>query len=156
MDNLFSPYETHFTVEERRQMVAQALQDLRKAQGYSQKEVAALLGLAQPTYSSYERGRTEPSIETLVRISYLYKVSIDLLVQRDRLYTTAKDAEEKIRQATAELQEMEHMVSEQGNEELKKFFDALRTLTENTGKLLEIPGIKEKIDSPVSGVKSSE
>ena len=44
--------------------------------------------MKQGTYSTYENGRTELPIEILVRLSYLYNIPIDAIVQRDRLYRT--------------------------------------------------------------------
>ena len=46
MENAFAPYECQFTIEERKKIVAQAIQEIRKARNFSQKEVAALLGLS--------------------------------------------------------------------------------------------------------------
>ena len=61
------------------------LRELRKAKGYQQKEIAGLLGITPQTYNGYEKGRNEPPIEVLVRISYLFDTPLDILVQRNRL-----------------------------------------------------------------------
>ena len=65
-------------------MIAEMLKELRKHKGYQQKEVSELLQISPQTYNGYETGRNEPPIETLVRLSYLYDMPIDVLVQRDR------------------------------------------------------------------------
>lgn len=88
MENKFAPYECQFTIEERKHLIAEAIQETRKSKGYSQKEVASLLGLSQPRYSGYENGRSEIPAEFLVRLSYLYGTSVDTLVQRDRQHKT--------------------------------------------------------------------
>ena len=97
------------------------IQELRKARGYSQKEVAAFLNMSQPTYSGYERGRSEPPIEILVRLSYLYQVSVDVLVQRDRLAKTVNDLKKQI-------------------DEQRKTLDALHNQFKTAGK--NDPGIE--------------
>lgn len=52
----------------------------RKEAGYSQRQVASLLGISKSTIASYEAGRTQPDIETLGKLADFYVVSIDWLV----------------------------------------------------------------------------
>ena len=56
----------------------------RKNAGLSQGEVCAIIGLAPQTYSGYENGKHEPTLETLVRLSFLYSVSLDFLLDRNK------------------------------------------------------------------------
>ena len=58
------------------------LKELRLEKKLSQKEFAARLNITQQTYSDYETGRTNPDIETLVRISDILNVSLDFLLNR--------------------------------------------------------------------------
>lgn len=102
----FLPYECQFSVEERRKITAQAISMIRKNKGYTQKQVAQMLGVSQPSYSSYENGNTNVPTEILVRLSYLFETSVDVLVQRDRLYTTDLDAKEQIEQYQKQVMEM--------------------------------------------------
>lgn len=85
--NPFKPYERQFSNQDRKVLLAASLKNFRRAKGYNQKEVAELLGISTTTYSGYERAASEPDIETLVRISYLFGVSVDVLLQRDFLGT---------------------------------------------------------------------
>jgi len=85
MKNPMAPYEGQFDNQQRRAFIAESLRECRKAFGRPQKEVAALIGISPQTYNGYEMGRNEPPAEILVRLSYLYNVPINLLVQRDRL-----------------------------------------------------------------------
>ena len=80
MDTTQIAYTGQFSVEERRAMTAQMLQELRKGKKLSQKEVAAYLGIPATTYNTYESGRTEPPIEILVRLSHLYSTPVDVIV----------------------------------------------------------------------------
>lgn len=116
MEDMQPEYKGEFTIEERKQMTAQALQELRKAKKLSQKEVAAHLKIPATTYNTYESGRTEPPIEILVRLSHLYGLPIDFIVQRDRTFSTA---EEVARQAAAfkeQLAELDRQVAEKGTD----------------------------------------
>jgi transcriptional regulator with XRE-family HTH domain len=64
---------------------------LRKRLKRSQEEVAQALGLTRSTYSGYENGVAQPSLEVLVSFSDYYKVSIDDLVRKD--FETYSDTE---------------------------------------------------------------
>lgn len=96
MNNPQITYNGEFTVEERKAMTAEVIRELRKAGKLSQKEVAANLNIPATTYNTYESGRTEPPIEILVRLSHLYEMPIDLIVQRDRTYRTADDVSKQV------------------------------------------------------------
>lgn len=47
------------------------LVDLRRARGLSQKEVAAAVGIAQPSYWEIEHGLTNPKLTTACRLGEL-------------------------------------------------------------------------------------
>lgn len=64
-------------------MIGDNLKLLRKRRGVSQEEIATELGLTRSTYSGYENGIAEPSIETLIKISAYYDMSLDKFVKRD-------------------------------------------------------------------------
>ncbi len=55
------------------------LRELRKDHGISQRALAELLGISQQTYSRYERGQRNPSVETAYVLARLYHVSMDYL-----------------------------------------------------------------------------
>lgn len=131
--NPFEPYECIFTEAERKQLVSQSLTSLRKGKNLSQKEVAAVLGISQATYSTYERGRTEPPLELLVRLSYFYGVSLDVIAQRDRLLRNAADAQKQIEEAKRQMQELLGVGEE--NPEAKALLEAMSGLLEATERL---------------------
>ena len=114
MEELQLAYKGEFTIEQRKIMTAEALQELRKARKLSQKEVAAHLNIPATTYNTYESGRTEPPIEILVRLSHLYGMPIDIIVQRDRTYTTAEDVGQKMAAFKEELAELDKQIAERG------------------------------------------
>jgi transcriptional regulator with XRE-family HTH domain len=105
-------YNGEFTIEQRKIMTAQVLQELRKSLKLSQKEVAGKLGIPPTTYNTYESGRTEPPIEILVRLSHLYGIPVDMIVQRDRIYGTAEDLSRRIAAFKEEMAELDKKVAE--------------------------------------------
>ena len=114
MDEMQIAYKGEFTIEQRKAMTAQALQELRKAKKLSQKEVAAHLNIPATTYNTYESGRTEPPIEILVRLSHLYGMPIDIIVQRDRTYGTAEDVGKQMAAFQEQLAELDKQMAEKG------------------------------------------
>ena len=59
------------------------LKTLRESKELTQTELANLLGLQQKTYSTYETGTANPSIETLLKLSKFYNVTIDYILGND-------------------------------------------------------------------------
>lgn len=57
--------------------------DLRKTNKLTQQNVADYLNVTQTTYNYYEKGKSEPNINTLCKLADLYNVSIDYLVDRN-------------------------------------------------------------------------
>ena len=57
---------------------------LRKANGYTQQDVAEKLSISNRTLSSWETGRTTPDIYMLPAIADLYGVTVDELLQGER------------------------------------------------------------------------
>ena len=55
--------------------------NLRKNAGYSsQEEFAKSFGISKSTYSNYECGANEPSIETLIKLADFFGCSVDYLL----------------------------------------------------------------------------
>lgn len=52
----------------------------REARGLSQEQLAKAIAISQQMYNGYERGKHEPSIETLRRLSLALDVSADYLL----------------------------------------------------------------------------
>ena len=56
------------------------LKELRLEKGLTQKDIAEELGISQPAYLSWEKGKRKPSAETLEKFSNYFKVSLDYLM----------------------------------------------------------------------------
>jgi transcriptional regulator with XRE-family HTH domain len=61
----------------------QNLKILRKRINQSQEETATALGLTRSSYSGYENGVAQPSVENLIALSEYFGLSIDDLVRKD-------------------------------------------------------------------------
>ncbi len=61
---------------------------LRRACGFSQEEVANVLGVDRSAYSYYESGKTEPNMKNLVKIARMYRVSTDTLLDNEGFAAT--------------------------------------------------------------------
>lgn len=56
------------------------LKKAREETGYTQRDIAQIIGISKSTIASYETGRTEPKIETLGKLADFYGVSTDWLI----------------------------------------------------------------------------
>ncbi len=60
--------------------LSKTLKQLRTQRGLGQKELAAALHCSVPAVSTYETGRHEPDLDTLIDIARFYGVSVDYLL----------------------------------------------------------------------------
>lgn len=67
-------------------MLADNIKYLRKKKQLSQQQLAEALDIPRTTLGDYERGHTEPNIETLVRLAKYFDVDIDALLTSKMSY----------------------------------------------------------------------
>lgn len=60
--------------------LSENLRFIRQEKAYSQAEAADKIGIPRTTLGDYERGHTEPNIETLTKIAKVYGVQIENLI----------------------------------------------------------------------------
>lgn len=58
------------------------LKEIRRKSPYTQKQIAEILSISITAYQYYESGRSQPSIEGLIKLADLFGVTIDYLVGR--------------------------------------------------------------------------
>lgn len=63
-------------------MYYQRLRDLREDHDLTQKEIAAVLGIDQRVYSTYETGKREIPVHHLIKLADYYNVTTDYLLGR--------------------------------------------------------------------------
>lgn len=73
-------------------MIASTLRTLRKANGFTQKQIADKLNIDRSTYSYYELGKINPSIGSMITLSELYGLSLDEMVHYDDVSSTSLSA----------------------------------------------------------------
>lgn len=141
MENKLYPYECQIDKRTRMKMTATIMKKCRLENGYSQREVAQFLQIKQQTYNCYENGINEPNIEVLVRLSFLYQISIDDLVQKsvfsygkEMMLKQLSDAQNDIKELKEELSKRDDT---EENEEIKKAIEQMANLTLILTKELE-------------------
>ena len=63
-------------------MIYKRIRDLREDKDWSQQKVADMLFINRRTYSAYENGVNSMTPETLIKLSNIYNVSIDYLLEQ--------------------------------------------------------------------------
>lgn len=63
--------------------VSENIKFLRKQQGITQQEFADRIGIKRSLVGAYEEGRADPRISNLIKMSELFEVSIDDIVEKD-------------------------------------------------------------------------
>lgn len=58
------------------------LRELRLQHKLTQAKLAQTLHLSRTAISNYEQGKMQPSIETLIKISEIFNISIDNLLKK--------------------------------------------------------------------------
>lgn len=58
------------------------LRELRLQMGYTQRDIAKKLDIAQPSYIRYENGNAQPTLENLCKLADIFDVSVDFLLGR--------------------------------------------------------------------------
>ncbi len=63
-------------------MIVNKVRELRTAAGMTQKELADQLGVTVPTVSKWELGQRTPELEKVFRMTLIFGVPIEKIVQR--------------------------------------------------------------------------
>ena len=71
------------------------LKEARKSAGLTQKEVATVVGVNQNTYSYWENGKTKIDSESLAKLSELFGVTTDFLLDKALCKTTIDSVNDK-------------------------------------------------------------
>ncbi len=84
------------------EIVSQLIKKARKKSGYTQQQVADLLGVDRSTYSYYELGKIKPDIKTIINLSKVFGVTYVELLESENVnkfsdVSNVKDEKEKIK-----------------------------------------------------------
>jgi transcriptional regulator with XRE-family HTH domain len=61
-------------------MLCEQLKIIRKANGFTQQQIADVLEIERSTYASYETGRNRPDVAILERFAKVFGVSVDYIL----------------------------------------------------------------------------
>ena len=81
--------------------------ELRMEQGFSQREIAKMLNVSQGTYNNWENEKTQPSIEDLIEISRIFKVSVDYLIGNQVVEEAGLQEESTLRKVYRSIQKLD-------------------------------------------------
>ena len=81
--------------------ISQVLKDKRKEYGFNQEELAEKILVSKKTISNWETGKTTPDLESLLRLSDLFNLSLDELIREDK--KMIKNLDKKIKRSTYTL-----------------------------------------------------
>lgn len=77
-------------------MLGVRINELRRAMGWSQVQLAEKLNISKQTVSNWENENIQPSIEMLIRVAALFQVSTDYLLGLDNTQTINVDGLPKL------------------------------------------------------------
>lgn len=126
-------YNNLYNQTERKLLTAAMLKAFRENNNLQKKEVAELIGIKPQTYGAYESGRNEAPAEVLVRLSMLYEVPVDLLVQRDNMSKTEKSAQEQLAMYDEQIKGLKEAILKgdvNATEQFSKLIDGIQALTD--------------------------
>lgn len=67
-------------VNQRLQIIGQRILELRTERGYSQITLGKMLSVSQDTISLWEKHKSVPSVEMVIRLSEIFEASCDYLL----------------------------------------------------------------------------
>lgn len=102
-----------------------SLKKLRVRNNLSQIELAEKLKVKQYVISSWEIGRSEPSIKQLIELSYIFNVPTDYLLDKDIVLVSSKEefdivTSEMVKDSIDEFEECINKIRENCSDEQKK------------------------------------
>jgi transcriptional regulator with XRE-family HTH domain len=114
----------------------QRLKKLRLEAGYTQKELADMLGISPSAVGMYEQNRRSPDDRTLLKLCEMFRTSADHLLGNDQINEPSlpKNTETEL---TVLIGEIKKEISEKGHvtfkgvplskEDITRIFNAMRT-----------------------------
>lgn len=116
------------------------LKDARQTQKLTQKEVAALIGVAKSTYAGYESGNSEPDMDRIVKLVTVLNVDPNYLFQ-DEMEKASPSANDEVDAGLKHIYENYAVLNQEGRDKLIDYSDDLvssgRYIKTNTTGALE-------------------
>lgn len=137
MQNYLAPYDGRFDDEARKRMFGEALKQYRLKKKLKQIDICKMLNIKQNAYSLYENGKAQPTLETLVRLSYILDCSIDDLLQRANFVGDTNTQLSMLQQQMQEIDELLKDPKVQGDSHVRDTLLGVGKLVENLSALAE-------------------
>lgn len=115
---------TNFATNHKQMTVGEKIKQVRKEKGLQQKAVALEIGLDQSNYNKIENGRREPSVEVLQKLSVIFGVTVDDLLNPDNNQPSPVTVEDKT--VTEKIRLIEQLEDEDKNV-IYKMLDTMLT-----------------------------
>lgn len=97
-------------------VIGNNIKTLRKKAGLTQEALAEQMGIKRSLIGAYEEGRAEPRINNLVKLSEVFNIPIDVLVQKD----LAEPGEHAVARAVgSQLRVLSVTVNEEGEDQVQ-------------------------------------
>lgn len=119
-------------------MITTNLKNLRNTHNYTQKDISKLLNISLTGYASWEQGLSQPNTEYLIKLSKIYKCSIDYIVSNQNNHENIEYSETPI---ISYLDKIYFALTKIGKAKLESYAEGLLA-SENADKLYIIQ--KEK------------
>ena len=104
-----------FGVKKMSKEFGETLRTFRRQSELTQKQVAEALHIDRSTYAYYERGTTEPSLNTVVKLAEIFSVPVTELLSKEKgVYAKVSDSR---RGVVAPLESKDKTYVVQGSEE---------------------------------------
>ena len=130
-------YNNLFDIPERKKLIAEMLVELRKASGLTQSKIAEYIGIKPVTYSTYENGTREAPAEIIVRLSILYGVPTDVILQQCRFSKNNFDAQKQIDDMNSQLDEIRDIITDKDSEINPQFAEMMKAMTDAFSQMVE-------------------
>lgn len=111
------------------------LKKIRLEQQKTQREVAQAINLTQFTYSNYEIGKTQPDIETLIKLAQYFHTTIDNLVGYETPYLIDKS---QFTQTQLKIIEQIKTLQEDLCEKVVSYVTGLQEIAEERQKIINL------------------
>ncbi len=130
-------YNNLYTNDERKSLIATSLIFLRSRLGMTQKEVAEAIGIKTGTYNAYEKQRSEPPAEIIVRLAYLFDVSTDDILQKNNLMKDPEKMQEITEETEQAMKTIKEAIEEGDPDKLKMIAEEYATMGDTLNNLMK-------------------
>lgn len=119
------------------------LKEKRKSKGYTQEQISKLLNIGQSAYAKWENGRTEPTLENIVKLSKILDTTTDFLLGKTSI-DFGNDS--KV------YEEYKELLSQNKKEEIKERYDhSFEFFIKAVAKQLNI-SVEEALEKIISDI----